>query len=384
MNAAKRYENINFPFTCPISDRKFNNSTGLSVYVTKTLKMNHIEYYDKYINHRDNSCFFCRQKGKFISLSKGYRNLCESQECVKKSFNSHSVEGIMYRKMISREEAEILYEEENNNQLRKRIETQNRLRKDDPLWDKKRSRNCIEFWMEKGYLKEESELKVKEVMSEIHEKTFSKFKDSPNKYAYKQPTRIEYYLKKGYSKEEAKKELSKRQSTFSLQKCIEKYGENIGNKIWLDRQERWQKKLSENGNIKGGYSKISQILFYDILKFYKDEDKINVFFYTKNNEIILKSDKKIYLYDFTDISKRKIIEYNGDQYHANPKIYEGSDYPHPYHKTKKYTAQEIWKKDKNKMNLAIKNGYQVLVIWDSEYRKNPQQTLEKCLDFLIN
>jgi hypothetical protein len=225
---------------------------------------------------------------------------------------------------------------------------------------------------------------VKEVMSEIHQKTFRKFKENPDKYAYKQPTRIEYYLHKGFSQEEAREELSKRQSTFSLQKCVKKHGEEIGYEIWLNRQERWQKKLSENGNIKGGYSKISQILFYNILKSYKDRDKINVFFYTKNNELILKSDKNLYLYDFTDISKKKIIEYNGDQYHANPKIYEANDYPHPYHKNKKYAAQKIWEKDKFKLDLAIKNGYQVLTIWDSEYRKNPQQTLQKCLDFLDN
>jgi hypothetical protein len=70
--------------------------------VTKTLKVEHSDYYDKYVNHRDNSCFFCGKRGKFISISKGYRNLCEESKCVKKSFNSHSVEGIMYRKMVKR------------------------------------------------------------------------------------------------------------------------------------------------------------------------------------------------------------------------------------------------------------------------------------------
>src|SRR5574343_1486397 len=105
-NSKKRYKYIDFQFTCPITNRTFNSSKGLSVYVTKTLKMNHEYYYNDYINHRDSSCFFCGGKGKFISISKGYRNLCTCTECVKKAFSSHSIEGFMYRNMCSREEAE--------------------------------------------------------------------------------------------------------------------------------------------------------------------------------------------------------------------------------------------------------------------------------------
>jgi hypothetical protein len=128
--AKKRYKDIEFPFTCPITKREFNSGKGLSVYLTKTLKVDHSKYYDDYINHRDSSCFFCGDKGTFISSSKGYRNLCEDPICVKKSFSSHSVEGIMYRKSVSREEAEILFEEENQKQLEKRTKTQNKLRKE--------------------------------------------------------------------------------------------------------------------------------------------------------------------------------------------------------------------------------------------------------------
>jgi hypothetical protein len=78
----------------------------------------------------------------------------------------------------------------------------------------------------------------------------------------------------------------------------------------------------------------------------------------------------------------KMIEYNGDQYHANPKIYEANDYPHPYHKTNNYTSESIWKKDEDKANLAHSNGYELLVIWDSDYRKDKEGTVEKCLEFL--
>ena len=382
MNAAKRYKDIELPFTCPINNRTFESVKGISIYVTKTLKMDHSEYYDKYINHRDSSCFFCGSKGKFISLGKGYRNLCEKEECVKKSFSSHSIEGFMYKNICSREEAEKQFDIENQRQLNKRMKTQSKLRKEDPLWDKKRSRNCKEFWIEKGLSKEESELNVKEVMNEIHQKTSKKLKENPEKYASKYPTKIEYYLKKGFSEEEGKKIISEIQNRFSLKGCIEKYGEDEGNKIWIDRQEKWQNSIQKNGNVKGGYSKVSQDLFYEIIKKYKKKELNSVFFWTKNKEYYLKSDKSIYLYDFTDIKRKKMIEYNGDQYHANPLLYESNDMPHPYHKNKNFSAEKIWEKDSKKLELAKLNGFNVLTIWDSEYRKYPEQTLQKCIEFI--
>lgn len=61
--AKQRYKEIEFPFKCPISDREFGSGRALSVYLTKTLKVEHSEYYDKYINHRDSSCFSVTKKG---------------------------------------------------------------------------------------------------------------------------------------------------------------------------------------------------------------------------------------------------------------------------------------------------------------------------------
>jgi very-short-patch-repair endonuclease len=63
-------------------------------------------------------------------------------------------------------------------------------------------------------------------------------------------------------------------------------------------------------------------------------------------------------------------------------IFDKDSYPHPYHKKEGYSAKDIWEKDKRKIELANINGYDVLTIWDSEYRKHPQQTLDKCIEFL--
>lgn len=226
-------------------------------------------------------------------------------------------------------------------------------------------------------------------------KEFIKYKDIDNvreyisefaKQAIKDrihPTTKEYYINKGYSNEDSEKMLSNRQVTFSKDICVDKYGEEEGLRIWVDRQERWQKSLLDNGNVKCGYSKISQDLFNEIIKYYIIENIPYVYYAIKNKEYyISRKNFGFFSYDFTDINKMKIIEYNGDQYHANPDIFGPNDYPHPYYKESGPTSNEIWKRDKLKIDLAKSEGFDVLVIWDSEYRKDKNKTIEKCLKFL--
>jgi G:T-mismatch repair DNA endonuclease (very short patch repair protein) len=58
-----------------------------------------------------------------------------------------------------------------------------------------------------------------------------------------------------------------------------------------------------------------------------------------------------------------IIEYNGDYWHCNPKKYE-QDYKHPH---KKKTASQIWDEDKKRIDNLIKLGYNLEVIWESDF-----------------
>jgi hypothetical protein len=62
-----------------------------------------------------------------------------------------------------------------------------------------------------------------------------------------------------------------------------------------------------------------------------------------------------------------LVEYNGDYWHCNPKKYS-EDY---FHSKKNKTAKEIWEYDKNKLDLANQRGYNYLIIWESDYKLNP-------------
>lgn len=185
-------------------------------------------------------------------------------------------------------------------------------------------------------------------------------------------TTLIYWINKGYSEDEAKKELSKRQTTFSLEKCIEKYGEEKGKEIWLNRQEKWINSFKNSR--KNGFSKISQKLFWDIFNnILKKED---IYFAElgenkekddsgKNNEYKLRLDKQIILPDFLDLKNKKIIEFDGSYWH-NEKLIGTPN------------AMRDSKRDK----LCEQNNFKVLRVKEDEYRKFPDKVLQECLDFL--
>jgi len=58
-----------------------------------------------------------------------------------------------------------------------------------------------------------------------------------------------------------------------------------------------------------------------------------------------------------------VIEYNGDYWHCNPKKYE----PNYFHQVKNKTAKELWEYDKNKIDLIKEYGYNLEVVWESDY-----------------
>lgn len=71
-------------------------------------------------------------------------------------------------------------------------------------------------------------------------------KNNPNKYNKSCPKKVEYWVEKGFSVDDSKEKISESQKTFSKEICIKKYGEEIGLKIFKNRQEKWIKTLSKN------------------------------------------------------------------------------------------------------------------------------------------
>lgn len=168
---------------------------------------------------------------------------------------------------------------------------------------------------------------------------------------------------------------------FTIDWFIKKYGEVEG-KLKYDERSKNISKTSYfreyNKTNKNNYSKISQELFWNIfnkLKLSKDY----IYFAELNHEYSCGITRCNF--DFVNIKNKKIIEFNGDKFHANPILYNENDKPNPY---TDISAKDIWDFDNKKINEVIKKGYDVLVIWENDYKENKTECINKCLNFMKN
>lgn len=89
-------------------------------------------------------------------------------------------------------------------------------------------------------------------------------------------------------------------------------------------------------------------------------------------------DNVYYKYDFVSIDKRLCIEYNGDYFHANPKMYSPGDV-FDFGRGE-ITARDIWDKDQVKLqSIRETRGFDVIVVWDSEFKQNKEKTIERII-----
>lgn len=100
-----------------------------------------------------------------------------------------------------------------------------------------------EYWLVRGFSEEESILRASNQHKDNSKKGNSLNK-SRKKFKGENQHSLEYWLLRGFSEEESKQLLKERQSTFSLKKCIEKYGESEGQKVFNERQLKWQETLN--------------------------------------------------------------------------------------------------------------------------------------------
>lgn len=196
------------------------------------------------------------------------------------------------------------------------------------------------------------------------------------------PRTLQYWLNKGYDLNTAKQKLSGFQKNFSRKICIEKYGEEEGIRVWQDRQNRWQSTI--NSKTKEEILKINRKkLKRGTSKSFSEEKLISFLseeFVIESNFPLPKPNKKNwYYYDIR--YQNKIIEFNGDFWHANPKKYSPEQkVGHPGKPTR--TAQEIWDADQEKINVARNNGYEVMVVWENDWHMERERVLLECRTFL--
>lgn len=82
-------------------------------------------------------------------------------------------------------------------------------------------------------------------------------------------------------------------------------------------------------------------------------------------------------FDFFIKKHNLLVEFNGDYFHANPEKYDANY----LNKKKKMFAWELWKLDEIKKQEAIDSGYNFLTIWESDYKKDKNGSINKILNY---
>ena len=194
------------------------------------------------------------------------------------------------------------------------------------------------------------------------------------KYGEKEGTRVfrEYREKQRYKK--------------SKQRYIDEFGEEQGLKIFkeinkkkIQNLENFQRKYGDEDGLRRyrnfvgkrfkGFSNIASNLFSQIESLV-NSDKVSFLYLPKNLELLLEKIGGFYKYDFCIPELKFIIEFNGDVFHGNPQLFTESDCPNPFDRT--LTAKQMWLNDKEKIDLAKSEGFDVMVIWERDYRNNPK------------
>lgn len=87
---------------------------------------------------------------------------------------------------------------------------------------------------------------------------------------------------------------------------------------------------------------------------------------------------------FDIIINNRIIEIQGDFWHANPDKYKPDDYLN-FPGGKKITASELWKKDEEKKVMVEKLKYNLLYLWENDIKRKTDSELSLILlDFISN
>jgi hypothetical protein len=183
------------------------------------------------------------------------------------------------------------------------------------------------------------------------------------------------FRKDGYEKTKKLLETINNKSEEEKELISKKLSDSWNNKSEEEKEEIILKRYNtkkENGS--WGVSKASQIFFWKLYNLLSDDNKKECYFYELNRECRLLS----YFVDFK--VGNKIIEFNGDKWHANPKKYNKNDCPRPL--GKRIPSSEIWNNDIKRNSLLMENGYNIYEVWLSDVKKCEEKELQKCLDFI--
>ena len=162
-------------------------------------------------------------------------------------------------------------------------------------------------------------------------------------------------------------------SCITLQNQINKYGLEEGTK-------RFNEIILSRNKIKYASSILATKIINLILSHLPENIAANA--KCLQTEFFIHRNNKLYFYDLTFPKYKKIIEINGDYWHANPILYHHDDIINFPNKIKK--ASDVWEYDFNKMKHVIDYGFDIKYIWEYDFNKNTNQTINEVVKWILN
>lgn len=248
--------------------------------------------------------------------------------------------------------------------------------------------NIVTYWLDKGMTEEEAIKKVVEV-----QKRRSSISPATQKGVREySPRCVEYWLKLGYSLEYAKNAVKTIQSRQHSEERNKKWQDTLNSKTDEEKSLiNLKKGHSTESYIARGYSEEdAAVLSRNYWKKRNNYSKSSqVFFQLLEQTLNSKAYYKLKNYekqffgksvDFYDPSTKTVVEYYGDFWHRNPSMYK-SEFT-AYNKT----SCQVWEEDERRIKLIKTHPEvkKVVVVWESDVKKNPQQVIEHVIKEIYN
>lgn len=208
-----------------------------------------------------------------------------------------------------------------------------------------------------------------EVKEKIKKTVKNRYSDEEMHHNYAKGSSLEYWVEK-LGEDEGKKRYDEicfnKGKSNRIEYWIEKYGEKKGAELYKEKQKKFCNHL-----LTGPYSGLNKK--FELLL---NEHNIN---YKKEYTIYKESEKqRRFIYDFL-INESLIVELNGRFWHGDPRWYKENDILNfPGGDVK---VSDLWEKDKEKKELALKNGYKFLTIWEDDFNNSDKEEIFKLIDY---
>jgi len=213
----------------------------------------------------------------------------------------------------------------------------NRSGKNNPFYGKKHTKETID--------------KIKEVTSLA---SIEKWKDK--EYRNKVIKAVSKPRRKGFKKEQSER--------------IKKWFDD--NPIQKDIRRKKMKQSWKDGKIEPNINSINESKFEKDLLKELQERLPNL----KIRKRTIRINGK-WFYPDISIENNVIIEFFGNYWHANPKIFKDTDIVHH-----KIYAKDIWKFDKERIEILEKEGFRVFIVWQDLYQLDKEKVIKELIEKL--